>query len=194
MVELSVPLASAKAGATPLDLDEIAGLRLKGIATQGQLNAAEQANIIEAERWAFARSRDALDVATLQAVHRRMFGRVWSWAGEFRRRDKNIGIDWREIAVAMRQLVDDAIYWVNHRTYPADELAARFHHRLVAIHPFSNGNGRHARLAADILAIKLQQPRFTWGSGAPEARDRYLAALRAADAHDLAPLLAFVRS
>ena len=127
-----------------------------------------------------------------------MFGRVWHWAGTFRRSMKNIGIDAYRIPQELRQLMDDCRYWIEHKTYEPDEIAARFHHRLVSIHPFPNGNGRHARLAADRLLVAFGQPRFTWGRvnlvDANETRDSYIAALNAADRHDIGPLLEFVRS
>lgn len=131
-------------------------------------------------------------------LHRRMFGRVWRWAGKPRTTERNIGIDAYRIGMELRQLLDDARYWVSHETYSPDELALRFHHRLVQIHPFPNGNGRHARLAADLLAVRLGQPRFTWGSTnlveAHATRRAYIDALRAADGHDLGLLFAFARS
>jgi Fic-DOC domain mobile mystery protein B len=127
-----------------------------------------------------------------------MLRRVWKWAGKYRRTERNIGIPAHQIEVAFHQLIDDVRYWVEHKTYAPDEIALRFHHRLVAIHPFPNGNGRHARLAADALAVELGQPRFTWGSTnlveAAETRKAYVHALQAADGHDIGPLLAFGRS
>ena len=127
-----------------------------------------------------------------------MFSRVWKWAGTFRRSAKNIGVDAYKIPIDLRQLLDDCRYWIEHGTYEPDEIAARFHHRLVLIHPFPNGNGRHARTAADLLLVALGHPRFTWGRAnlvnAGETRDAYIAALHGADDRDIAPLLAFVRS
>jgi Fic-DOC domain mobile mystery protein B len=139
-----------------------------------------------------------LDEAFLLALHKRMLGSVWRWAGSFRATERNIGVEAYKIGVELRVLLDDARYWVANETYSADEIAVRFHHRLVWIHPFPNGNGRHARLAADLLAVSLGQSRFTWGSASliePAAtRANYVLALKAADGHDLAPLLAFARS
>ncbi|HEX8430598.1 MAG TPA: mobile mystery protein B [Longimicrobium sp.] len=131
-------------------------------------------------------------------VHERMFDRTWRWAGQFRRTERNIGVDPRAIAVELRNLLDDAAYWLDEGTYPDDEAAARLHHRMVAIHPFPNGNGRHARMIADAFLVKKGVPRFTWGSGklleTSDIRRCYITALRAADAHDIEPLLHFVRS
>lgn len=188
------------AGATPLDPDESAGLLPGHIATREQLDEWEAENILAGERWAksAARRRDLLDDAFLRELHRRMFGATWKWAGAYRATEKNIGIAPARIAEEVRKLVEDTKAQLAGRVAPLDEIAARFHHRLVWIHPFANGNGRHARLLTDlILAANGAEP-FTWGRGdlehAGEARERYLAALRAADARDLAPLLAFVRS
>jgi Fic-DOC domain mobile mystery protein B len=128
-----------------------------------------------------------------------MFGTVWRWAGDFRRSQKNIGIEWMQVPVALRQLFQEVNGWLEYNSYPPDEIAARFHHRLVAIHAFSNGNGRHARLLADVLLVHLLgRERFSWGqenlTDAGECRHRYIAALQAADRHDYGLLLAFVRS
>jgi Fic-DOC domain mobile mystery protein B len=127
-----------------------------------------------------------------------MLGEVWRWAGKFRASEQNLGIPFYEIPVALRQLLDDAREWIEYRTYPRDEIAVRFHHRLVQIHAFPNGNGRHARLMADLLVMRLGGERFSWGSAnlqdAGAVRRRYIAALEAADNHDIGPLLAFARS
>lgn len=192
------PLLEQDDANTPLTPEEREGLIPSYITLRSELNEAEQANILEAEEWAFARKRDVLDERFLTNLHKRMLGRVWRWAGEFRRTERNIGIDPYRIPVDLRQLLDDCRYWIEHSTYEPDEIAARFHHRLVFIHPFPNGNGRHARLATDQLLVKLGQPRFSWGLvnlvDASETRLRYVAALRAADHHDIGPLLEFVRS
>ena len=192
------PLLEQQDDATPLDAEEREGLIPSYIATRGELNDAEQANIHEAAEWAFTRKRDILSEEFLNNLHKRMFGRVWRWAGEFRRTEKNIGIDPVQIPIQLRQLLGDCRYHINHEVYPPDGIAARFHHRLVQIHPYANGNGRHARLAADLLLTALGQERFSWGSASltdPGAtRQRYIDALRAADGHDMGPLLAFVRS
>lgn len=184
--------------ATPLTPDEKKGLVPSYIATRGELNEAEQANILAALRWASVRRREVLDERFLIELHKRMFGDVWEWAGKFRLTERNIGIAPYRIGTELRSLVQDARYWVEHVTFPADEIAARFHHRLVLIHPFPNGNGRHGRMAADLLARQLGRPPFSWGAGdligAGETRKRYVDALRAADNHDFGPLLGFVRS
>ncbi|MCA1798655.1 MAG: mobile mystery protein B [Xanthomonadaceae bacterium] len=184
--------------ATTLDPDEREGLLLSYIATRAELNAAEQANIVDGETWAFARRRNPVDERFLRTLHGRMFGQVWAWAGRYRRSDKNVGVDWTRISEEMRHLLEDCRYWVDHGTYDADELAARFHHRLVSVHCYPNGNGRHARVAADLLLLSLHRPRFSWGrqslADPGETRRAYVNALRAADRHDIGPLLGFVRS
>jgi len=186
--------------ATPIDPDEAAGLIPPHVRTQAELNEWEQANILEGERWALRRGSraDPLTERFVRALHKRMFGSTWRWAGTFRSSDKNIGVDWRQVGVQLKDLLDDTRYWVAHDTYPIDEIAVRFHHRLVSIHPFPNGNGRHARLMADVLLARRGAEPFSWGRGdlvhAGAARDRYLAALKAADGGEIGPLLAFVRS
>lgn len=185
-------------GATPLDGDELASLIPGHITTQGELNEWEQLNIVQGENWARKQRKEILNEGFLRQLHRQMFGETWKWAGEFRKSDKNIGVDWLKIGVELKKLLDDTHFQIEHASYPPDEIAIRFHHRLVAIHPFPNGNGRHARLMADLLIERLGKPRFTWGShslvDANATRQQYIAALQAADRRDIAPLLAFARS
>ncbi len=187
-------------GQTPLDPDETAGLIPRHIETKGALNDWEQENILQTTQWLRrAKIPDVLTEGFCRDLHRRMFNKTWRWAGTFRKSDKNIGCDWALIAVKLNQLFGNAQYWVENDTFTPDELAARFHHALVWVHPFPNGNGRHARMMADALLKQLGQPVFSWGSSANlvsanAVRARYLAALRAADQGDFAELLAFVRS
>lgn len=186
-------------GATPLDPDEAAGLIPTHITTQAQLNEWEQQNILDGERWAFGRRhRNLLSIKFAQNLHKRMFGNTWRWAGQFRRTEKNIGVDPAEITVRLSELFRDVEAQIEHAAYPADEIAARFHHRLVSIHPFANGNGRFSRTMTDLLLKSLGRGSFTWGAGdlvaKGEVRDRYLAALRAADAREFGLLFKFVRS
>jgi Fic-DOC domain mobile mystery protein B len=190
-------------GATPLDPDEMAGLIPTYISTQGELNALEQENILRAERW-LARRRTPTEVLSetfARRLHREMFGDVWRWAGEFRTSDKSIGVPWAQIPTALRNCLDNARYQLEHSVHEPDELAARLHHRLVEIHPFANGNGRHARYLADALLRALDRPAFSWGTRSDprgidrtgELRARYLDCLKRADRRDFAGLLAFVR-
>lgn len=186
-------------GATPLDDDEIKGLIPLHVTTQKELNAWEQANILEAEDWAWNKKHTTcLTASFLQTLHRKMLGHTWRWAGKFRQSNKNIGVDWVTIALHLKNLLEDVSCQIAQNSYEWDEIAARFHHRLVWIHPFVNGNGRHARLMTDILLIHHQQPKFTWGANQcglmDEVRRQYIHALRAADRYDYLPLLNFVRS
>lgn len=187
-------------GATPLEREEAEGLLLSHISTRKELDRFEQENIIEAEKWAFkGRKKDSLTVDFFLRLHKKMFGSVWRWAGQFRTSDKNIGVPVWQISTELKKLCDDVSFWIENATYPPDEIAVRFHHRLTVIHPFPNGNGRHARLMTDIVLVKLLgQPHFTWGSGnlvdAGTCRKQYIDALHAADQRDFGPLLAFVHS
>ncbi len=185
-------------GSTPLTEEELEQLIPSYITLRHELNEAEQANILEAEDWAFSRKRDALSERFLDNLHKRMLGRVWQWAGEHRQSNKTVGVVAYRIPTELRQLLNDCHYWLDNSTYEPDEIAARFHHRLVLIHPYPNGNGRHARLATDLLLVKLGRSRFSWGRiklvDASKTRDIYIAALRAADNHDIGPLLEFVRT
>lgn len=186
-------------GATPLDEDEKLGLITDWVTTRSQLDEVEQYNIEKGEQWALGLNRkpdDLLGEAFVKRLHNEMYKEVWKWAGEFRTTEKNIGIDPIRIPVELRQLLDDARYWVAHATYPADELAIRVKHRIVSIHCFPNGNGRHSRLLADVLVSSLGRPLFTWGAHMemPDVRERYLSALRKADRGNMVPLIAFARS
>jgi Fic-DOC domain mobile mystery protein B len=184
--------------ATPLTPEEMRDLIPAHIAYRRELNEAEQENIVRAQEWALSRRRDMVSEKFVRDLHRQMFGDVWRWAGRFRTSDRNIGIAHWEIPVALRQLLDDAKAWIEYSTYPPDEIAVRFHHRLVQIHPFPNGNGRHSRFMADLMAMSFGRERFSWGReslrDAGAMRKRYIAALQAADTHDMGPLLAFARA
>lgn len=184
--------------ATPLTEEEKRDLKPSYITTRNELNVAEQENIARGQQWALARRRTILTEKFLQDLHRQMLGDVWRWAGRFRTSERNIGIPYWEISVTLRTLLDDTKIWIDQNAYPGDEIAVRFHHRLVQIHPFPNGNGRHARLIADLLIAQLGGDPFSWGSGelrdSGELRRLYITALRAADAHDMSPLMVFARS
>jgi len=168
------------------------------IALRHELNEAEQTNIGEAQRWAQSRRRNVLNREFLNELHRRMFRDVWRWAGQYRTTTRNIGVDAYRISMDIQQAIDDARYWVEHATYPPGEIAMRFSHRLVFIHPFPKGNGRFSRLVGDLLAEQLGEVPFTWGQtnlvDAGGTRAKYVEALRAADKHDIEPLLHFARS
>ena len=182
---------------TPLDPDEARALIPRHIATQAELNEWEHDNIVEGERWAFARRRkDLLTADFLKRLHRKMFGATWKWAGQWRTSEKYIGIAPEQIPVAVRELLQDVAAQVDGHSYPMREVAARLHHRLVQIHPFPNGNGRLARTYVDLLLFSQGEERFRWGEGdlvaQGDVRERYIAALRAADARDYGPLLQFL--
>jgi Fic-DOC domain mobile mystery protein B len=196
---MSDPLFDTSDGNTPIDDDEALGLKLTWVRTRGDLNEAEAANILEARRAIRSPKIDeVLDDLWLRQLHRRMFGDVWDWAGVYRLSDRNIGIDWTEVPAAVRNLVQDAQAWFGDDDQQS--AVARFHHRLVAIHPFPNGNGRHSRAAADYLCNALGIAPPTWGArtyaDTSELRDAYLAALRTADRdpNDLETLVDFMWS
>lgn len=189
-------------GQTPVDPDEMNGLIPKHITAQAELNEYEQANILAGQRWAFSarqRDKELLNEGFVRTLHRQMFNKTWRWAGTFRSTDKSIGIAWEQVSVKLRQLLDNTGYQIAEKTFDADEIAARFHHSLVLIHPFPNGNGRHARMMADVLIKRLGSERFSWGANADlgsdgETRRRYIDALRAADAGKFEDLFKFSRS
>lgn len=185
-------------GATPLDPDEKEGL-IPDLSTREQLNEWEQNNILEAETWLFPSRRSFDRVLTtkfLRTLHEKMFEYVWKWAGQYRTNEKNIGIDPRNIPVECRKLCENSKYWFKNETYDSLEFCARIHHRLTVIHPFPNGNGRHARLYVDYLSHCMEESRFTWGGETivetGDVREQYIQALRQADRGDLQPLMEFM--
>lgn len=185
--------------ATPLDAEERDGLLQTWITTRADLNEAEQANIDDALAWSGRRRGvDILSEGFVFDLHKRMFGDVWAWAGSTRRTGKNIGVDPHLIHLQLGSLLRDARYWIEHGSFTPDEIAVRLHHGLVATHPFPNGNGRHARLMADLLIAQSGGEPFSWGGSTLRdigtLRGEYITALRAADRHDFALLLAFARS
>ena len=188
-------------GQTPIDEDEKRGLKIKSISTMGDLDAFEQQNIEHAIQWAYARSfrpDKVLDVDFILNIHLRMFKNVWKWAGQFRLSNKNIGVPYYEIRRNLQSLIDDCKFWIEHDTFPREEIAIRFKHRLVSIHLFPNGNGRHSRLMGDILLKALDSDQsFTWGSQTfkkGDDRTAYIEALRKADSGDMEPLIQFSKA
>jgi len=186
-------------GPTPVTPEEALELRIS-IQSREELNAFERENILEARAWALSprtlRRDDLLTEGFMRDLHRRMFGRVWHWAGRFRTTERNMGRPVHALAMDVRSLLDDARYWRGHGTYPVVEASVRFHHRLVSVHPWVNGNGRHSRLMADILVSAQGGAPLSWGRSADlvapgDVRTQYMAALRAADAGDFGPILAF---
>ena len=187
-------------GATPLDESETFGLKQFWISNRDQLNELEFANISRAladRYWHRLSTSEILGDLVLRQLHKAMFSNVWEWAGKYRTTEKNIGCDSREISVRVRELCQSAKLWFN-GGMPIDEAGCKFHFDLVAIHPFANGNGRHALAATNLLLESVGSTPFTWGRTElltpSETRSTYISALRAADRGDLGPLLAFVRT
>lgn len=187
-------------GATPLDPDELEGLKFRHITTREQLNHLEQGNIQSGLLWLQKKKHiDLLTESFIKKLHQKLFGEVWKWAGTFRKTEKSIGIDPLHIQIQLHQLLEDIRFWIANETYPPLEIALRFHHKLVFIHLFPNGNGRHARIIADELMVKIfGLHEIDWLQGADlqsftSRRQLYIAALKAADQHDYSLLLKFAR-
>ena len=188
-------------GQTPLDEDEKEDLLINSISTRAELDEFEQKNIEDAIQWSLTRKFKAAQILSeffIKDLHKRMYGSVWKWAGQYRKTNKNIGVDKLEISTTLRSLIDDAKYWLENSVYEPDEFAIRFKHRLVSIHCFPNGNGRHSRMIADIIIEKIyKQPVFSWGDSSfseeTDIRDKYLKALRKADKGNFDLLLKFAR-
>jgi len=189
-------------GQTPLNEEELDGLLIPSITTREELDEFEQLNIEKAIQWTFGKKWKAEQLFSekfIKDLHKRMYGEVWKWAGAFRESEKNLGIKSYLIPSELKVLLHDAIFWVQNDTYSPDELAIRFKHRLVSIHCFSNGNGRHSRLMADLIMEKLFNATFfSWGSinlvKVTDARKAYIKAIKMADKQDLQPLMVFAKS
>ncbi|PKP18806.1 MAG: cell filamentation protein Fic [Bacteroidetes bacterium HGW-Bacteroidetes-23] len=189
-------------GQTPLSEEEKEGLLIKTITTHAELDEYEQLNIENAVEWLMNKKVKKDKILTedfIRALHKRMFGKVWKWAGGFRQSEKNIGVKWINIRTDLKVLLDDTSYWINNDTFPPDEIAIRFKHRLVNIHCFPNGNGRHSRLMADIIVESIfEKEIFSWHSSnmikADEVRKEYIKSIRLADNGDIEPLMKFART
>lgn len=191
----ALDLRRTQFGQTPIDIDAAAFLtpEFVNLETHDELNEAELLNISDAVGWLEEQNLEPVDILNqsfLRELHRRMLCDVWTWAGQLRQRETNLGVGPFQIQETWQILLGDTAYWIENDTYPVAEICVRFHHRMVAIHPFVNGNGRHARFAADALAVALGERDgvFTWGrrtgSNDEEVRRAYLAALRKADHGD----------
>jgi Fic-DOC domain mobile mystery protein B len=184
--------------ATLVPPDRRADLIPSHIVLRRELDELEQANILTASVWALQRRRDPVREAFGRKLHRRMFRNVWRWAGTYRTTDTNLGVDRTFVRPRLYEILQNTRFWIDNKTFPPDEIATRFHHALVSVHPFPDGNGRWSRLMADVLTARLGRPRFTWGGcdlgDAAEMRQKYIDTLKAADNHDFTPLLAFARS
>lgn len=189
-------------GQTPLNEDEKDGLIIKSITTHGELDELEQLNIEKAIEWAMLKKfkpNEILSEEFIKNLHKRMLGDVWKWAGEFRKSEKNIGVEWVMIGVELKHLFGDTKYWIEKSTFPPDEIAIRFKHRLVNIHCFANGNGRHSRIMADIIIESIFDRKiFTWNHSnmvkADEIRKKYIMAIKESDKGNIEPLIDFARN
>lgn len=181
---------------TPLTEEEKQQLKAKWITTRAELNELETKGIANAEIWLLKNKKDILNETFIKNLHKKMFGDIWKWAGTFRTTERNIGVAPYEIQPKLRILLDDVKFWIDNRTFSPKEIAIRFHHRLVQIHPFPNGNGRISRLMADLLMKQFGLPVLDWGSGSlteiSELRKKYISALQDADNGDYSSLLHFI--
>ena len=189
-------------GQTPLSEEEKEGLKIKVITMQGELDQFEQLNIEKAVEWTMRTRLKPDKILTekfMKDLHKKMYGDVWKWAGEFRTSEKNIGIKWPLIGVELKKLLDDANYWIENGTYIPEEIAIRFKHRLVSIHCFPNGNGRHSRMIADIIMEPIfKESVFSWHQSnmtkPNDTRKEYISALKKADNGEITPLIEFAKN
>ena len=182
---------------TPLTEEEKQQLKAKWITTRSELNELETKGIADAEIWLLKNKKDILSETFIKTLHKKMFGDIWKWAGTFRTTERNIGVAPYEIQPKLRILLDDTKFWIANKTYPEKEIAIRFHHRLVQIHPFPNGNGRISRIMADLIMRSFGLDNLDWGSGnlteISELRTKYISALQEADNGDYTKLIDFVK-
>lgn len=191
-----------KDGQTPLEEEEKDGLKIKSITTQGELDEFEQLNIEKAVEWTIHTNLKPKNILTekfIKDLHKKMYGDVWKWAGEFRRTEKNIGIPWTKIGLELKNLLEDTKYWIENKTFSPEEIAIRFKHRIVSIHCFPNGNGRHSRMMADIIMESIfGNEIFSWHQSnvvkANEIRKEYINALKEADNGNVKPLIQFAKN
>jgi Fic-DOC domain mobile mystery protein B len=189
-------------GQTPLSEEEKDGLLIKTVTTHGELDEHEQLNIEKAIEWTIKTKFKKDHILTekfIKTLHEKMLGKVWSWAGEFRKSEKNIGVKWITIGIELKALFDDTRYWIDNKTFPPDEIAIRFKHRLVNIHCFPNGNGRHSRIMADIIIESIfGLTPFSWNQSnmvkADQTRKEYIKAIREGDNGNIQPLLNFAKN
>ncbi len=190
------------AGATPLDPDEMNGLIPIFISTQNELNILEQENILAGKNWLLKTKKELLAESFVRELHKKMYSDVWKWAGQYRRTQKTIGIEAAQISTQIKNLMLDTKTWMDQKSYPWAEIFARFHHRLVFIHPFANGNGRYARFHTEALALKYEQKVPSWGENKfsgnlnkdSQLRSEYITALQQADQRNFHSLIAFLYS
>lgn len=191
-----------KDGQTPLEEEEKNGLKIKSITTQGELDLFEQLNIEKAVEWTMRTNFKPENILTekfIKDLHKKMYSDVWKWAGEFRRTEKNIGVPWTNTGLELKNLLDDTKYWIALQTFSPEEVAIRFKHRIVSIHCFSNGNGRHSRMMADIIMESIfGNELFSWHQSrvikTSEIRKMYIKALKEADNGNIKPLIEFAKN
>lgn len=189
-------------GQTPIDEDEKDALKITSITSQEELNELEQLNIEKAVEWTINTNLKTEKILTekfIKDLHKRMYGDVWKWAGEFRKSNKNLGIDWPQIGIALKSLLDDTKYWIDNSTFPPEEIAIRFKHRIVSVHCFPNGNGRHSRIMADILMESVfKKEVFSWHQSTmvnpDQIRKAYICALKKADNGNIEDLIKFAKN
>lgn len=189
-------------GQTPLNEEEKEGLKIKSITTQGELDQFEQLNIEKAIEWTISKKFKVERILTekfIKDLHKKMYDDVWKWAGEFRKSEKKIGIKWTQIGVELNYLLDDTRFWIQNGTFSPEEIAIRFKHRIVSIHCFPNGNGRHSRLMADIIMEAVfYKEAFSWQQSnmvkADQTRKEYIACLKEADNGNINPLIEFAKN
>jgi Fic-DOC domain mobile mystery protein B len=185
-------------GATPFDVD---GLRLTHLRTREAIYDAEAENILLAYQKYLRRrlspNRAWFTEGFVRQVHRDMLGAVWEWGGRYRETELTIGVPAHQIREEIAKLCDDRLFWDKDKNMPIIERAARLHARLAWIHPFRNGNGRHARLITDIFLYSHRHALPEWPhseliqEGTP--REEYLVAMKQADRGNFESLITFTK-
>jgi Fic-DOC domain mobile mystery protein B len=174
------------------------GLKIKSIKTRRQLNEAEFESILRVtKKYLMSKPSQKLAPFTfgwLLELHREILGSIWSWAGEIRTTQKNIGVSANIVTAELGVIAIESEKRHSETGDLVIATAAEFHHRAVWVHPFEDGNGRWARLLANIWLMQHDQPVIIWPASdlrdtESPIRGEYIAAMKHADLRNYGPLI-----
>lgn len=186
-------------GSTPLDPDQIRGIKFSHLVNMGELDEVEDLNIQKGLEWLNRqKGDDYLSMEFLCKLHEKLFGDVWKWAGTFRKVEVNLSkIKYYDVGPQLKMFFEDAKLWIEGGRMSWDEISAEMHHRLIAIHPFPNGNGRTTRIYTEYVQKRNKQAVTSWKASLnhdPKERRRvYIKSLQQADKGDFRPLIEFMQ-
>lgn len=141
-----------------------------------------------------ARSKQPVTAFQVRQVHQLVLAQIDDAnAGQYRRTNVRIGgaVFIPPEAYQVAQAMDDWEHWLRTaaRTWHPVQRAALAHHRLAAIHPFIDGNGRTARLIMNLLLLRDGYPPTVIRRA---NRKQYYQVLARADRGDDKPIVNFV--